>query len=105
MSTPETRNQQVAPRTRVIDPIGLDTIVPPYITGLVIIGLAVSFLVVIIGLVADHFVVVIAGSFAISAVTVVWAIAAAVGLWKSVKSWLASRRATANGPVDTTLHR
>ena len=104
MATQETRNEQVAPATRMNDPIGLDIIVPPYVTGLVIIGLAASLLAVIVGLVTDRFVVVIAGSFAISAVTSVWAVAAAVGLWKSAKNWLANRHATANGPVDTRPH-
>ena len=105
MATPETTSEQIPSTARMDDPLGSETIVPSYVTGLVIIGLAASFLVVIIGVVADRFVVVIAGSFATSAVTFVWAIAVAVGLWKSVKSWLASRRATANGPVDTTPHR
>lgn len=103
MVTPKPRNGQVVPEGRVVDPTGLDTIVPSYITGLVIMGLAGSFVSVLVGLMTDRFVVVIAGSFALSGVMLVWAIAAAVGLWKSVKSWLASRRAAASGSVDRGL--
>ena len=105
MNTQETQNEQVASGERMADPTGLETIVPPYITGLVIIGLAASFLAVLVGLVTDRFVVVIAGSFAISAVTLLWATAAAIGLWKSARGWLASRRATASGSVDTRPQR
>ncbi len=97
MVTQEPRDGKVAPVGQMVDPTGLETIVPSYITGLVIIGLAASFLAVLVGLMTDRFVVVIAGSFALSGVMLVWAIAAAVGLWKSVKAWLASRRAT--GPI------
>ncbi len=101
MATPETRNEHIASVPRSADPTGLDAIIPSYVTGLVIIGLAVSFLVVVIGLVTDRFGIVIGGTFALSAVTLAWAIAAAIGLWKSVKDWLASRRATVNESDDT----
>lgn len=100
MATPETRNEQIASVPQSTDPTGLDAIVPSYVTGLVIIGLAVSFLVVVIGLVTDRFGIVVGGSFALSAVTLAWAVAAAIGLWKSVKDWLASRRATVNESDD-----
>ena len=100
MATPETRNEHIASVPRPADPTGLDAIVPSYVTGLVIIGLAVSFLVVVIGLVTDRFGIVVGGSFALSAVTLAWAVAAAIGLWKSVKEWLASRRATVNESDD-----
>ena len=103
MATQETRNQKVAPGSRAVDPTGLDTIVPSYVTGLVIIGIAASFLAVLVGLVTDRFAVVVGGSFAISAVTLVWAIAAAIGLWISVKNWLASRRADTNATADVEL--
>ncbi len=101
MVTQEPRNGQVAPGDRMVDPTGLEAIVPSYVTGLVIIGLAASFLAVLVGLMTDRFIVVIAGSFALSGVMLVWATAAAVGLWKSAKSWLASRRAVASESVDT----
>ena len=101
MATPETRNEHTVSLPRATDPTGLDAIVPSYVTGLVIIGLAVSFLVVVIGLVTDRFGIVVGGSFALSAVTLAWAIAAAIGLWKSVKDWLSSRRATVNESDDT----
>ena len=101
MATPETRNEHITSIPRPTDPTGLDEIVPSYVTGLVIIGLAVSFLVVVIGLVTDRFGIVVGGSFALSAVTLAWAIAAAIGLWKSVKNWLASRRAAVNESDDT----
>lgn len=105
MTTPETRNEHTASVPRAADPTGLDTIVPSYVTGLVIIGLALSFLVVLIGFVSDRFAVMIAGSFALSAVTIAWAIAAAIGLWKSVRDWLASRRADRSEATDTKLSR
>ena len=101
MVTPETRNEHIPSVPRATDPTGLDEIVPSYVTGLVIIGLAVSFLVVVIGLVTDRFGIVVGGSFALSAVTSAWAIAAAIGLWKSVKNWLASRRSAVNVSDDT----
>lgn len=105
MATPETRNEQMASVPRGTDPTGLDAIIPSYVTGLVIIGLAVSFLVVLIGFVADRFALMIAGSFALSAATMAWSIAAAIGLWKSVKDWLASRRADRSEAADTKLSR
>lgn len=103
MVTQEPRDGKVAPVGQMVDPTGLETIVPSYITGLVIIGLAASFLAVLVGLMTDRFVVVIAGSFALSGVMLLWAIAAAVGLWKSVKSWIVSRRAAASESIDTGL--
>ena len=105
MATPETRNEHIVSAPRSADPTGLDAIVPSYVTGLVIIGLAVSFLVVVIGFVADQLAVMIAGSFALSAVTLVWAIAVALGLWKSVKIWLADRRADTSESTDAELSR
>ncbi len=105
MATPETRNEQIASVPQSTDPTGLDAIVPSYVTGLVIIGLAVSFLVVVIGFVADQLAVMIAGSFALSAVTLVWATAVALGLWKSVKIWLANRRADTSESTDAELSR
>ena len=105
MVTPETRNEHIASASGSTDPTGLDTIVPSYVTGLVIIGLAVSFLVVVIGFVADQLAVMIAGSFALSAVTLVWAVAVALGLWKSVKVWLANRRADASESTDVAQSR
>ena len=105
MATQETQNARMARAERADGPIGLESIVPPYVTGLVIIGLAGAFLVVLIGFVTDRFAVMIAGSFALSTVTFAWAVVAAVGLWKSVKSWLVSRRADTSEPTDNRLSR
>ena len=105
MVTPETRNEHMASVPRATDPTDQDAIVPSYVTGLVIIGLAVSFLVVVIGFVAHQLAVMIAGSLALSAVTLVWAIAVALGLWKSVKIWLANRRADTSESTDAELSR
>ena len=102
MATTDTQNAQMV---RADGPIGLESIVPPYVTGLVIIGLAVSFLALLVGLVTDRFAVLIAASFALSAVTFVWAVAAAIGLGQSVKNWLATRHAAANEAADTGLSR
>ena len=105
MATTETPDQQIAPEARAVDPTDLETIVSSYVTGLVIIGLAVSFLVVVIGFVADQLAVMIAGSFALSAVTLVWATAVALGLWKSVKIWWANRRTDTSESTDAELSR
>ena len=103
MAMPETRERPVTPAARMDNDIGLETIVSPYGAGLLIIGLAVTFLVVLIGFVTDRFAVLIAGSFALSAVTFIWAIAAAVGLWKSAQRWRANRRAGGNEAADAGL--
>jgi hypothetical protein len=99
MTTPDTSNEGIALTESAEAAVGLETIVPHYLTGLVIIGLAVAFLVSLVGFAMDRFAVLAAGSFALSAVTLAWALAAAVGLGKSIRSWLISRRAAGNGPI------
>ncbi len=101
MTTPETRDEGIALTAPAQAPIGPETLVPPFLTGLVIIGLAAAFLVAIIGFATDRFVVLVSGSFALSMVTLLWSVVAAAGLWKSVRSWLLSRRAAGNEVTGT----
>ena len=101
MATPDSPNEGITLTKSAEAAFGFETIVPHYLTGLVIIGLAVAFLVALIGFATDRFAVLVAGSCALSAVTLAWAIAVAVGLGKSMRAWLISRREAENAPTRT----
>ena len=108
MAAPETRNEHItsagasdgilsltAQQTGGAD--GEETTLPIFVSSVIIICAFASFLVALVGFMTDHYAILVAGGIALAAVTFVWAIAAAIALWKICKGWFNSRRQT---PVE-----
>ena len=98
MATTDTQNERIAHESaKQADDNAGAALGTNILSNLIIIGAFGAFAVALVGFVIGHYLILVVGGVALAAVSFVWAVAAAIALWKICKSRFSSRH---EAPVE-----